>query len=162
MFFSLIENKSPARACLPYVRGITEPFTHLFRKNVINVVTRPHKTLQREFPSPKFRPPIELQSKVAYKIACADSPWSYIGEIARCFSTRKTKHIRNVKICTTCSNIAVHAWRNNHSIDFNNSRVIDKGIFRIRKTLESWHTGNTNETDNNSLPFSKQYSILLD
>ena len=51
-------------ACLPYFRGITEPLTRLLRKNV---VTRPHKTLQQEFPSPKFRPPIELQTNVVYK-----------------------------------------------------------------------------------------------
>ena len=50
------------------------------------------------------------------------------------------------------SNISVHAWRNNHSIEFNNARVIDKGNFRIRKTFESWHTANTNEADKNSKP----------
>ena len=66
------------------------------------------------------------------------------------FQREKKKHIRKVKICKTFSNVAVHAWCNNHSNDFNNSRIIDKGIFRIRKTFESWHTGNTNEADNNS------------
>ena len=144
-------------ACLPYVRGVTEPLTRLLRKNGINVVTRPHKTLQQEFPSPKFRPPTELQTNVVYKIPCADCSWSYIGEIGSYFSTRKKKHIRNVKlVCKTGSNIAAHAWRNNHSIDFNNARVIDKGNFRIRKALESWHTANTNETDNNSKSLPKQ------
>ena len=33
----------------------------------------------------------------------------------------------------TGSNISVHAWCNNHSIDFNIARVIDKGNFQIRK-----------------------------
>ena len=149
-------------ACLHHVRGITEPLTSRLRKNGIKVVTRHHKTLQQEFPSPKFRPPIELQTNVLYKIPCADCRWSYIGETGRCFSMRKKEDIRNVKICKTDSNIAAHAWRNNHSIDFNNARVIDKGNFRIRKTLESWHTTNTNEADNKSKPLPKQYSILLD
>ena len=54
LFFNLIENKSTAMAYLPYGRGVTEPLTRLLRKNGINVVTRPHKTLQQEFPSPKF------------------------------------------------------------------------------------------------------------
>ena len=67
-----------------------------------------------------------------------------------------------MEVLHTGSNISVHAWRNNHSIDFNNARVIYKGNFRIRKPLESWHTANTNETDNNSKPLPKQYSILLD
>ena len=53
---------------------------------------------------------------------------------------RKKERIWHVKICKTRSNIAAHAWRNNHSIDFNNARVFDKGI------LESWHTANTNDS----------------
>ena len=97
MFFNLIENKPPAIACLPYVRGVTEPLTRLLRKNGINVFTRPHKTQQQEFRSPKFRPPIELQANVVYKIPCADCSWNYIGETGRCFLTRKKEHIRNVK-----------------------------------------------------------------
>ena len=59
------------------------------------------------------------------------------------------------------SNFSAHAWCNIHSIDCNNSRVIDKEIFRIRKSLDSWYTAKTNETDNNSKPLPKQYSILL-
>jgi hypothetical protein len=39
--------------------------------------------------------------------------------------------------------------------------VIDKGNFRVRKTLESWHTAITKESDNNSKPLPRQYSILL-
>ena len=65
-------------------------------------------------------------------------------------------------MCKTGSNISVHAWRNNHSIDFNNARVTNKGNFRIRETLESWHTANTNDADINSKPLPKQYSIFLD
>ena len=42
------------------IQIITEPLTHL-QRNGINVVTRLHKTLQQDFPSPEFRPPIEFQ-----------------------------------------------------------------------------------------------------
>ena len=104
-----------------------------------------------------------LQTNVLYKIPCADCSWSYIGETGKCFSTRKKEHIRNVKICKTGCSIAAHAWRNNHSIDFNNARVIDKGNFRIRKTLESWHIATPmKQTIMISLPVPKQYSIVLD
>ena len=34
-------------ACLPYVRGVTEPLIRHLRKDGINIVTRPHKTLTR-------------------------------------------------------------------------------------------------------------------
>ena len=44
---------------------------------------------------------------------------------------------RNVKTCKKGSNMPAHAWSNNHSIDLDNASVIDKGNFRVRKTLES-------------------------
>ena len=50
---------------------------------------------------------------------------------------------------------------NNHLIDFENTNVIDKGDYRVRKTLEPWHTAMITEADNNSKPLPRQYSILL-
>ena len=147
-------------AVLPYINGISQPLTRL-RKHDIRVVNKPLKTLQQEFPSPKSRPPIDLQPNVIYKIYCADCPWSYVGETGRSFETRRKEHMRNVKSYARGSNIAKHAWSANHSIDFNNSQVIDKGSSRIRKTLESWHTASIDHADNNSRPLPNQYSILL-
>ena len=51
--------------------------------------------------------------------------------------------------------------KNNHSIVFNNACVIDKGNYRVRKTLESWHTAKTVDAENNSKLLTRQYSILL-
>ena len=42
--------------------------------------------------------------------------------------------MREVKSYARDSNIAKPAWPSNHSIDFINSQVIDKGSFRNRKT----------------------------
>ena len=127
--------------------------------NEIQVINKPLKTLQQEFPSPKFRPSTEHQPNVVYKIPCADCGWCYIGETGRCFETRKKEHIRNVKTCANGSNIAKHAWSFDHRMDFDNSSVVDKGSFRIRKTLEAWHTSATEHADNNSKPIPNQYCI---
>ena len=59
------------------------------------------------------------------------------------------------------SNIAKNAWLFDHRIDFDNSGVIDKGSFRIRKTLEAWHTSATKHANNNSKTIPNQYSILF-
>ncbi|KAL9974354.1 hypothetical protein ACROYT_G011378 [Oculina patagonica] len=63
MFFNWADpsDTSLGFACLPYIRGLTEPLTRLLRKNDIRVVSKPAKTLQQEFPSPKFRQPLDLQ-----------------------------------------------------------------------------------------------------
>ena len=58
-------------------------------------------------------------------------------------------------------NIAKHAGDNGPVIDFDQAQVIDKGNYRTRKTLESWHTGKTKEADNNSKPLPRQYTNLL-
>ena len=91
--------------------------------------------------------------------SCKDCPWNYIGETGRCFQTRKNEHQRNLKNYAKGSNVANHVWQNNHSIDFDNACVIDKGNFQ--KTLESWHTAKTFDVKNNSKPLPRQYSILL-
>ena len=69
--------------------------------------------------------------------------------------TRKKGCIRNVKNCSKGSNISNHAWSNNYSIDFKNAVVIDKGDYRERKTLESWHTAKTTGAENNSKPLPR-------
>ena len=103
MFFKRAEpsNTRPDFACIPYISGLTEPLSRLLRNNRIGVVTKPHKTLQQEFPSPKFRPPIDLL--ISYKISCNDCSWNYIGKTGRCFL------------------ITLY-------IDFKNAAVIDKGV----------------------------------
>ena len=81
-------------AVLPYIDGISQPLTRLLKKHDVRVVSKPFKTLQQEFPSPKSRPLIDLQPYVVYKIPCADCPWNYVGETGRCFETRKKEHMR--------------------------------------------------------------------
>ena len=51
-------------ACFPFISGLTGPPTRLLRDNEIRVVTKPLKTLQQEFPFPKFRQPPDLQFNV--------------------------------------------------------------------------------------------------
>ena len=65
-------------------------------------------------------------------------------------SKREKRNIRSVKNCKEGSSIAKHAWDPDHRIDFNNGKVIDSGNYRIRKTLESWHTAVITNSDNNS------------
>ena len=114
----------------------------------------------RQFPSPKCRVPAEQQTGVVYEIPCKECSWTYIGETGRSFQTRKKEHIRNVKNYAQGSNIANHSWKHGHAIDFENHRIIDKGDYRIRKSLESWHTATRENADNNARPLPGQYTIL--
>ena len=130
------------------------------RRHDIQVVNKPFKTLQQEFPSPKIRHLLNINrtyfTKYPVPIVIGVMQAKLAGVLPR-----KKKHIRNVKTCATGSNIAKHAWSFDHRIDFDNSSVIDKGCFRIRKTLEAWHTSATKHADNNFKPTPNQYSILF-
>jgi hypothetical protein len=59
------------------------------------------------------------------------------------------------------SNVAKHAWELSYKIDFKRGKIIDRGNYRIRKTIESWHTAVIYSADNNSKHLPEQYSILL-
>ena len=73
----------------------------------------------------------------------------------------KKKRARTKRESVSGSNIANHAWANDHRIDFKDGKVIDKGSFRHRSTLESWHTACTKNADNNLKHFQEQYRFLL-
>ncbi len=161
-FFELVERKAPPAgiAVLPYIKGLTEPLSRTLQNHDIKVYNKPVKTLERQFPTAKQKPPIEEQKNVIYQIPCQDCSWSYIGETGRSLKTRKSEHIRNVKLSKKGSNVAKHAWTQDHIIDFANAKVIDKGNYKNLKTLESWHTAITDEADNNSNTLPAQYAIL--
>ena len=137
-------------AVLPYIKGVTEPLTRILNNNGIRATTRPVKTLQQEFASPKSRPPSDRQTNVVYKISCSDCTWNYIGETGRCLHTRTKEHIRDTKVFESGSNIASHAWLEGHTIDFENACVVDRGNSRVRSQAE-----------NNSKQLPRQYSISL-
>lgn len=63
-------------------------------------------------------------------------------EFLRCFETgnSETKNTRGMwsHRQAVSSNIAKQTWSSKHFINLKNSQVIDKGPFRIRKTLESF------------------------
>ena len=162
-FFEQVDLSEPCTgyATLPYIKGITEPLSRTLRKHNIKVYNKPLRTLQREFPTAKHKPPIEEQTNVFYKIPCKDCSWNYIGKTSRSLKARKSEHVRNVKQHKDGSNIAKHSWHHDHIINFDNAKVIDKGKFRSRLTLESWHTAKDKNADNNSKPLPKQYAALI-
>ena len=145
-------------AVLPYIKGVTEPLTRILNNNGIRATTRPVKSLQQEFASPKSRPPSDRQTSVVYKILCVDCTWNYIGETERCLHTQKRNTYETPKFLKV---VPILPAMPGHTIDFENARVIDRGNSGIRKTLESWHTAITSQADNNSKQLPRQCSILL-
>ena len=141
----MTENDKPTGyVTLPYVSGITDALRRILQKHNIRVTTKPLRTLQQTFPSPKYQVPPEQRTNVIYNIPCLDCLWSYVGETGRSFETQKKGTY------SEGSNIANHAWKNNHNIDFANGKVIDSSNYHTQKT-ESWHTAFIVNSDNTLL-----------
>ena len=63
----------------------------------------------------------------------------YIDETGRTFNTRNEERDTRGTQNTTklVQNIANYEWTNNHNIDFNNEKIIDKSNYQHRRTNES-------------------------
>ena len=95
----------------------------------------------------------ELEAKPGFIINCVNVLWLKIFiyyklstaslQTGRAFKTRKKEHERNVKKCKSGSNIANHAWANDHRIDFKNGKVIDhlrnRLNFDLNKSRQKFH-----------------------
>ncbi len=68
------------------------------------------------------------------------------------------EHIKNVELDKSGSNLVL---TNDHKIDFDGGKIIDKGTYRHRQTLELWHTACTKGSDNNSKHLPEQYRFLI-
>ena len=68
---------------------------------------------------------------------------------------KKNEHKKNVEQFKSGSNIAKHAWKHDHKINFDDCKIIDKA------TLESWHTATALNSDNNVQHLPEQYRFLL-
>ena len=97
-------DKPSGYVTLPYISGITDALRRILRKQNIRVATKPLKTLQRMFPSPKLQIAPEQRTNVVYIIIYL----ALIGETGTSFETRKKEHIRSVKNCKKGSNIGMH------------------------------------------------------
>ena len=157
IFFKQVESPDLKKyAVLPYIKDLTENLHQTLHKHDIYITTKPVKTLQQQFPSPKYHIPAEQQTGVIYQIPCKECSWTYIGETGCSFQTRKKEYIRNVKNYPQGSNIANRSWKHGHAIDFENHCIIGKGDYCIRKSLESWHTTTRENADNNARPLPGQ------
>ena len=74
---------------------------------------------------------------------------------------KKGTYKRNVEQCKSGSYIAKHAWTQDHKINFDTCKILDKPTYRHRATLKSWHTAITMNSNNNAQHLPEQYGYLL-
>ena len=71
------KDKSRGMVVIPYVQGLTEKLSRIFRKHNISTAMKPHTTMRRLLVSPKDK--LEPREGV-YTISYKNCPGIYIGE----------------------------------------------------------------------------------
>nr|XP_039270061.1 uncharacterized protein LOC120344816 [Styela clava] len=135
------ELKPITSTTIPYVKGLSEKIRRISEDVRIKVSFKPHNTIDQLLSNVKDRPCPNKKNGVVYAISCVDCCSIYIGETKRSLETRRKEHQRDVKQKKfEKSALSKHALSTNHSIDWDNSRILEHEIhYRKRLFLESYH-----------------------
>ncbi|XP_057296137.1 uncharacterized protein LOC130625075 [Hydractinia symbiolongicarpus] len=120
------ENEPVATVCMPYI-----PETSNILRRRVNVIV--------------------------YEIPCKDCDAVYVGETKRMFKQRVQEHKRAVRNADTDKNeIADYSWKNDHVIDWDNKKIIDRESgWKARKVKET-----INSIDRNT-HINREAEVLL-
>ena len=113
---------------IPYLSGLSEDIRRICRRYNIRVVFKPGYTIRNYLSRVKTHLSDGMQSKDVYSVPCSCGK-CYVGETVRRLETRIAEH---KEACSRGeleeSIIAEHAWQNQHSIEWNGTRIVDRAI----------------------------------
>ena len=127
------DNKKPY-LCLPYIKGMDN--VKMLSKDLdVNIAFKYTSTIK----SILVRNNMTDNSQAGvYKIPCHDCNLVYIGETGRSLDVRLKEHRRDMANCNMNNANFVHAYDNDHRIDWDSSEIIVKcNNYRKRRILES-------------------------
>lgn len=136
-----VESRPNATVILPYVAGTSEAIRKVLQKKNLRVYFKTTNTLRKQLVHPKDPVPKDLQPGAIYSIPCGTCDQVYIGETGRTLKKRTSEHQKD----TECGNVqksavAEHAWKNQHDIDWDNTKILDMNQkWSERKFMEAWH-----------------------
>lgn len=127
--------RSAVNIPIPYVRGVSEQLSNIFRNYGVGTYHKPYNTIRSLLVHPKDDTPDVNKCGVVYEITCPDCDQNYVGETARAMSTRLKEHL-NPK--ATQSAVSDHCKAHGHNITKENVKIIAREEhFWKRKIKES-------------------------
>ena len=146
------ENKSHGQAVLPYVAGVSERMRRIMRKYRLTAPLRPHRTLRQMLVHPKDKIEDLQKCGTVYQIDCLSCDKAYIGETGRKLEIRKGEHLdesekvnsrrktrstsQNEDNSKLKSGIAQHLRDNNHIMNWDSTKIIDRESNRKRRWIK--------------------------
>jgi len=140
---------------VPYVKGLSEAFAKILKSHGIATANRTHRTLRNFVVHPKDKVRNEEKTELIYRVPCNNCSSSYFGETGRKFGLMIKEHKKEVDSFTAGtqtqaskaressvthkSDITDHAVEENHVIDSDKAKVVDREAQRqtrwIKKAL---------------------------
>jgi len=127
---------------MPYVKGLSEAFARILKSHGIATANRPHRMLRNFVVHPKDKVKDEDKTELIYRVPCKNCSSSYVGETGRKFGLRVKEHKKEVdsftagkqtrasrareSSATHKSAITDHAVEENHVIDWDKVKVVDR------------------------------------
>jgi len=127
---------------VPYVKGLSEAFARILKSHGITTTNHPHQTLRNFVVHPKGKVKDEEKTNLIYRVPCKNCSSSYVGETGRKFGLRIKEHKKEVDSFTAGtqtrasraressvthkSAITDHAVEENHVIDWDKAKVVDR------------------------------------
>jgi len=127
-------SRAPISIPLPYVRGVSEQLTRVFRKQGVSVYHKPFNTIRSQLVHPKDPTPPEKKCGVIYKIECEQCHLDYIGETARTFGTRFKEHANTRRAALTA--VGEHCKNVGHSISMDSCDIIGREDNYLRRKIK--------------------------
>ena len=137
---------------LPYIEKVTEKVSRILGKHGVNTVVKPHCTLRRLLVHPKDKVRTLKKANCVYRIPCKSCDKSYVGETGRSLGLRMEEHrkeaeksesrpyTRSSKSLAASeihkSAIMDHVVTENHVMDWDNIRVLDREEDRTRRWIK--------------------------
>ena len=106
---------------LPYIRGVSENIECICFPLGVKVISKSQDTLIHSLKVKATRP--EKKRRVVYEVPCRDCNSVYVGETGRSLEIRLKEYKYAVKMGDTKNGIAVHAWTNEHQVEWDAAKV---------------------------------------
>jgi len=127
---------------VPYVKGMSEAFARILKFHGIATANCPHRTLRNFVVHPKDKIRDEEKTELIYHVPCKNCSSSYVGVTGRKFGVRIKEHKKKVDSFTAGTQIQAyraressvthksaitdHAVEENHVIDWDKAKVVDR------------------------------------
>ena len=147
---------------VPYISGISERISRIFKKYDVNIAHQPTRKLRNELCHLKDKRNVGEKAGVVYKLDCKDCDAKYVGETGRQVQDRMNEHQRDIVNKKRVSKVYEHVSRTGHNFDFDQVSVLDSSNRKkVRLHLESIHSHLQPNSINRSLNLNSAYKPLL-